>query len=81
MSGPHELSAGYNYEFCVYLAIRHIFPEVPICAGAFDPLEIIRPENTFLDARYPAQSQGAQLVSQRIAEAVLLLLFNLFLTE
>ena len=55
----------------VYLAIRHIFPEVPICAGAFDPLEIIRPENTFLDARYPRPVSGcAAEVSQRIAEAV-----------
>ena len=37
----------------VYLAMRHIFPEVPISAGAFEPLEIIRPEGTFLDAHYP----------------------------
>ena len=55
----------------VYLAIRHIFPEVPICAGAFEPLEIIRPENTFLDARYPRPVSGcAAEVSQRISEAV-----------
>ncbi len=55
----------------VYLAIRHIFPEVPICAGAFEPLEIIRPKNTFLDARYPRPVSGcAAEVSQRIAEAV-----------
>ena len=55
----------------VYLAIRHIFPEVPICAGAFEPLEIIRPENTFLDARYPRPVSGcAAEVSQRVAEAV-----------
>ena len=55
----------------VYLAIRHIFPEVPICAGAFEPLEIIQPENTFLDARYPRPVSGcAAEVSQRIAEAV-----------
>ena len=55
----------------VYLAIRHIFPEVPICAGAFEPLEIIRPENTFLDAQYPRPVSGcAAEVSQRIAEAV-----------
>ena len=26
----------------VYLAMRHIFPEVPISAGAFEPLNIIR---------------------------------------
>lgn len=55
----------------VYLAMRHIFPEVPISAGAFVPLEVIRPEGTFLDAHYPRPVSGcAAEVSQRIAEAV-----------
>lgn len=55
----------------VYLAMRHIFPEVPISAGAFEPLEVVRPEGTFLDARYPRPVSGcAAEVSQRIAEAV-----------
>lgn len=55
----------------VYLAMRHIFPEVPISAGAFEPLEVIGVENTFLDARYPRPVSGcAAEVSQRIAEAV-----------
>ncbi|MBY8977847.1 hydantoinase B/oxoprolinase family protein [Rhodobacteraceae bacterium NNCM2] len=55
----------------VYLAMRHIFPEVPISAGAFEPLDVIRPEGTFLDARYPRPVSGcAAEVSQRIAEAV-----------
>ncbi len=55
----------------VYLAMRHIFPEVPISSGAFEPLEVIRPEGTFLDAHYPRPVSGcAAEVSQRIAEAV-----------
>ena len=55
----------------VYLATRHIFPDVPISAGAFEPLEVIRPEGTFLDAQYPRPVSGcAAEVSQRIAEAV-----------
>ena len=55
----------------VYLAMRHVFPEVPISAGAFEPLEILRPEGTFLDAHYPRPVSGcAAEVSQRIAEAV-----------
>jgi len=55
----------------VYLAIRHLFPEAPISAGAFEPLEVIRPEGTFLDAQYPRPVSGcAAEVSQRIAEAV-----------
>lgn len=59
----------------VYLAIKHIFPEVPINAGTFVPLEVIDPEGTFLYARYPSPVSGcAAEVSQRIAEAVFLAL-------
>lgn len=55
----------------VYLAMRHIFPEVPISAGAFEPLNVTGIEGTFLDAQYPRPVSGcAAEVSQRIAEAV-----------
>ena len=55
----------------VYLAMRHIFPDVPMSAGAFEPLDVVTPEGTFLDARYPRPVSGcAAEVSQRIAEAV-----------
>lgn len=59
----------------VYLAVKHVFPHVPINAGTFAPLEVIRPEGTFLDARYPRPVSGcAAEVSQRVAEAVFLAL-------
>lgn len=59
----------------IYLAIKHIFPEVPINAGTFEPLDIPVPANTFLDAKYPRPVSGcAAEVSQRIAEAVFLAL-------
>ena len=55
----------------IYLAMKHIFPEVPINAGTFQPLNIIDPEGTFLYAKYPRPVSGcAAEVSQRIAEAV-----------
>ena len=55
----------------IYLAVKHIFPEVPINAGTFEPLHIVDPEGTFLYARYPRPVSGcAAEVSQRIAEAV-----------
>ncbi|THD83722.1 methylhydantoinase [Aliigemmobacter aestuarii] len=55
----------------VYLAMRHIFPDVPISAGAFDPLHVTGVAGTFLDASYPRPVSGcAAEVSQRIAEAV-----------
>jgi N-methylhydantoinase B len=59
----------------VYLAMKHIFPDVPINAGTFAPLRVMRPEGTFLDARYPRPVSGcAAEVSQRVAEAVFLAL-------
>lgn len=59
----------------VYLAMRHTFSDVPISAGAFEPLRVKTPEGTFLDAQYPRPVSGcAAEVSQRIAEAVFLAL-------
>lgn len=59
----------------VYLAIRHIFPDTPLNAGAFEPLIVKIPEGTFLDAQYPRPVSGcAAEVSQRIAEGVFLAL-------
>jgi N-methylhydantoinase B len=55
----------------VYLAMKHIFPEVPINAGTFAPLKVLDPDGTFLYAKYPRPVSGcAAEVSQRIAEAV-----------
>ena len=55
----------------VYLAIKHVFPDVPINAGCFEPLRIDDPNGTFLYARYPRPVSGcAAEVSSRIAESV-----------
>jgi N-methylhydantoinase B len=55
----------------VYLAVKHVFPDVPINAGTFEALRVLDPEGTFLYAKYPRPVSGcAAEVSQRIAEAV-----------
>lgn len=55
----------------VYVAIKHIFPEVPINSGCFVPLIIDPPNGTFLYAEYPRPVAGcAAEVAQRIMEAV-----------
>jgi N-methylhydantoinase B len=55
----------------IYLALKHVFPDVPINAGMFEPIDIADPEGTFLYAKYPRPVSGcAAEVSQRIAEAV-----------
>ena len=72
--GPMNSVVATTYS-SVYLAMRHIFPDIPLNSGAFEPLHIDRPEGTFLDARYPRPVSGcAAEVSQRIAEAVFLAL-------
>jgi N-methylhydantoinase B len=73
-AGPMNSVWATTYS-AVCLGVKHIFPDVPINAGTFAPLNIIRPEGTFLDARYPRPVSGcAAEVSQRIAEAVFLCL-------
>lgn len=68
--GPMNSVRATTYS-SVYLAMRHIFPDVPISAGAFEPLIITGVDGTFLDAHYPRPVSGcAAEVSQRIAEAV-----------
>ncbi len=55
----------------VYIAMKHIFPEVPINSGYFAPLHVDRPDGTFLVAQYPRPVAGAAAeVSQRVMEAV-----------
>jgi len=55
----------------VFIAMKHIFPDVPLNAGTFDPIHITDPEGTFLYAKYPRPVSGcAAEVSQRICEAV-----------
>lgn len=59
----------------VYVAIKHIFPDVPMNAGCFRPIEVKRPQGTFLFAEYPRPVAGcAAESSQRIMEAVFLAL-------
>ncbi len=55
----------------IYLAIKHVFPDVPMNAGIFDALHVAEPKGTFLFAEYPRPVSGCSAeVSQRIAEAV-----------
>lgn len=55
----------------VHVAMKHIFPDVPISAGCFRPIFVAKPYNTFLYAEYPRPVAGcAAEASQRIMEAV-----------
>ncbi len=72
--GPMNSVAATTHS-SVYLGVKHLFPELAINAGTFEPLAMTGIEGTFLDARYPRPVSGcAAEVSQRIAEAVFLCL-------
>lgn len=59
----------------VYIALKHIFPDVPMNAGCFRPIRVSEPHGTFLYAEYPRPTAGsAAEVSQRIIETILLAL-------
>lgn len=54
----------------VYVAVKHVFPDVPVNAGCFEPIRIPKPEGTFLCAEYPRPVAGcASEVAQRVIEA------------
>ncbi|MDX1433619.1 MAG: hydantoinase B/oxoprolinase family protein, partial [Gammaproteobacteria bacterium] len=55
----------------VYCAMKHLFPDVPINSGCFDPIHVPEPRGTFLYAEYPRPVCGcAAETAQRIMEAV-----------
>jgi N-methylhydantoinase B len=54
-----------------YIAIWHIFPDVPVNAGAFQPFSFHLPKSTFLNAALPRPVAGwAAEVSQRVVDVV-----------
>jgi N-methylhydantoinase B len=56
----------------VYIGVRHMFPDVPLNAGGFEPVHIADARGTFLHAEYPKPVAGAAAeCSQRVVEAVL----------
>jgi N-methylhydantoinase B len=53
----------------VYIAFKHMFPEIQMNAGCFEPLKVIAPTSTFLNAEYPRPVSGcAAEVSQRVVD-------------
>jgi N-methylhydantoinase B len=56
----------------VYIGVRHVFPDVPLNAGGFEPIHVADARGTFLHAEYPKPVAGAAAeCSQRVVEAVL----------
>ncbi|HWL55459.1 MAG TPA: hydantoinase B/oxoprolinase family protein [Paracoccus sp. (in: a-proteobacteria)] len=69
--GPFNAALGTTVSAC-HVALKHLFLDVPINAGAFAPVEIIVPGDCFLNARHPKPVSGATAeVSQRLIDTVM----------
>ncbi len=55
--GPMNMSRNTTLSSC-YVAIKHIFPDVPVNGGTFRPIRFTLPERTLLSAEYPAPVGG-----------------------
>lgn len=54
------------------VGIKHVFPDIPINSGIFEPIDFVIPEDVFLNAKPPRPVAGcAAETSQRIITAVM----------
>src|SRR5690606_33933345 len=68
--GPMNLSRNTTISTC-YVALKHIFPDVPVNGGTFRPTRFIVPEGSVLDARYPSPIGGYLEMVGRVIDLVL----------
>jgi N-methylhydantoinase B len=56
-TGPMNMSRNTTLSSC-YVAIKHIFPDVPVNGGTFRPISFTLPPRTLLSAEYPTACGG-----------------------
>ncbi len=56
-TGPQNMSRNTTLSSC-YVAIKHIFPDVPVNGGTFRPISFNVPAGTLLAAEYPSPCGG-----------------------
>ena len=67
--GPVNISYATTVAAC-YVALKHLFPEVPANAGVLDPLTFIVPENSILHATPPRPTAGYTETILRLIDVV-----------
>ena len=67
--GPMNISDGTTMSMCL-VALKHIFPGVPVNGGAFRPTRFTIPEKSILAAQYPSPVGGTTDVVQRVVDVV-----------
>ena len=68
-TGPCNLSKNTTISTC-YVALKHLFPDVPVNGGTFRPVRFTIPEGTLINARYPAPVGGYLEVVGRVLDVV-----------
>ena len=67
--GPMNISDSTTKSMCL-VALKHVFPEVPVNGGAFRPTRFTIPTRTILAAEYPSPVGGTTDVTQRVVDVV-----------
>ncbi len=67
--GPMNISANTTKSMC-FVALKHIFPDVPVNGGAFRPMHFTIPVGSILAAQYPVAVGGTTDVTQRVVDVV-----------
>lgn len=69
VAGPVNISYATLVAAC-YVAIKHIFPEVPANIGCLDPVRFVVPEDSILNARAPRPVGGYTETVTRVIDAL-----------
>ena len=67
--GPMNISDSTTKSMCL-VALKHVFPDVPVNGGAFRPARFTIPAGTILAAAYPSPVGGTTDVTQRVVDLV-----------
>jgi len=70
-AGPMNISRGTAVA-CVYVAIKHIFPNLPANAGVMRQIDIIIPEKSLLSADFPSPTGGYTETILRMIDVIFL---------
>lgn len=68
-AGPLNISRASTIAAC-YVAIKHLFPDVPANAGCLEPVDIKVPEGSILDARFPKPVCGYTETVTRVIDVL-----------
>lgn len=70
--GSLNATEAITWSACAYVVRCLVAEEIPTNAGCFEPIEVIAPEGTIVNARYPAAVAGGNVeTSQRIVDVLL----------